>query len=540
MKYRLKLLFLGMVAVSLFLFPESSPGLKQQAAAVEAPDIFESGPSREPARAFTASLSEIPQREKETEEGLSFLPDNEEELPELTSNTEQPETLLPQHSFQPDSRNSGELSDRVLSQNLTSQTLLSKFNGIAETGKGNLDPILAVGPTRMLIAVNDVFAIYTKTGQKRFQTTFKTWFSKLNVAGISHLFDPKVIYDQYSGRYFFICDALTSTRSWFLLSVSNTSDPEGKWTFWALDMQYNSANKVKLWADYPRIGVDQDSVYLTAGMNTFGTPVFQYAKIRILKKSEVFASGDLNWYDFWNFNDATGNKAVNVEPVQNNGTTSAEYFVNIKKNSGSTLTLWTLKNATSSNPTLTKKAVHISSYQPPPWPVQKGGGTTMNPGYFCVVNAVLMNGSIYTAFSTGYDWGSGKVAALRYLQINTAGAVVQEITYGAATSNYIFPVVMPDNAGNVIVLFNRCGSTEFTGIAYTSRKVGAPPGTLQPSTLLQAGLTNYNNPFAGSTLNHWGDFNGIALNPDNSFWLYSEFVKGPDLRGTLIFHLAAF
>src|SRR5262245_11206242 len=113
MKYRLKLLFLGMVAVGLFLFPKSSPGLKQQAAAVEAPDIFESGPSREPAKAFTASLSEIPQREKEAEEGLSFLPDNEEELPELASNTEQPEFFIPQHSLQPDFRSPDEISDRA-------------------------------------------------------------------------------------------------------------------------------------------------------------------------------------------------------------------------------------------------------------------------------------------------------------------------------------------------------------------------------------------------------------------------------------------
>ena len=37
--------------------------------------------------------------------------------------------------------------------------------------------------------------------------------------------------------FFFAMLKNTIKRSWFLFSVSKTSDPEGEWVFYALDMQ---------------------------------------------------------------------------------------------------------------------------------------------------------------------------------------------------------------------------------------------------------------------------------------------------------------
>ncbi len=55
------------------------------------------------------------------------------------------------------------------------------------------------------------------------------------------------------------------------------------------------------WADYPTLGFDEQAIYIAVNMFTFNGP-FQYTKLRILNKSEVYAAPGLaapalRWYD---------------------------------------------------------------------------------------------------------------------------------------------------------------------------------------------------------------------------------------------------
>src|SRR5262249_22078184 len=129
-----------------------------------------------------------------------------------------------------------------------------------------------------------------------------------------------------------------------------------------------------------------------------------------------------------------------------------------------------------------------------------------------------------------FNWGSGVVSAIRFFQINPVTAhVLQEITFGQDKLFYYYPAVMPDSHGNVTIVFNRSGLSEFAGIRFTGRKATDPPGTLQTGAVLKNGLAPYNSPlqFPGA-LNPWGDYNGAALdNVDDSIWIFSEYVKSP-------------
>ncbi len=541
MMNRIRLLSCGFFAVALLLFAKGS------ITAAPEPDLtfenaeFESGPGSEPAVSVSISLSKIPQQHGKLPAETNMLQEDEEEQfsEEGIFPEDGPPVILPQHSLQEDHSIPGPGSFKSAGASASASGLLTSFPAIGETNRGNLDPILAAGPKHIMVAVNPVVAIYTKKGRRRFQTDFKSWFAALPVARTAHLFDPKLIYDQYDGHYIFMCDSFTKTRAWFLISVSKTSDPEGEWVFYALDMQLNgSSGRVNYWADFPRIGFDQDAVYLTAGMYSLGYPVFHYAKIRVLKKSELYSFGPLNWYDFWNLKEGPATKAINIEPAHSYGTATAGYLISINAVKGSKLTLWKITNAASSTPILRKRRIAVTSYQAPPAGEQKGGGTVINRGCLCVLRAVLMNGTLYTAFSTAYDWGAGTVAALRYYEIGIPGSIIQEITYGQKTSYYLFPVVMPDQNGNVLILFNRSSPQEYAGIFFTGRKSGDRPGKLQASDVLQPGLANYRNPFAGSIINHWGDYNGIALDLDNSLWMYSEYAKRSDERENIVGHFS--
>jgi hypothetical protein len=435
--------------------------------------------------------------------------------------------MIPIHSLQEDST-SVETTASASVEAAATQSVAIKFAGIPQTDFSPPDPTIAAGPKHILIAVNRVFAIYSKDGTRLFQTTMKSWFGSLPDASSSAFFDCRVLYDQYSGHYMVLSDSFRGRdgRSWYFLSVSRNRNPLGQWAFYELDMQLNGTQKAAISADFPGIGIDPSALYLTGNMfSTLGTQPFVYGKIRIISKSQLYAFGPIQWSDFWNMIDATGVPAKNIQPAHCFGKTPVGYLANTNEAQGNQFTLWKVTNPGSSNPALSSLAVPVSSYLVPPNAVQKGGGPRISTNDSGLTSAVFRNGSLYTTQALAFDWGSGVVSAIRFYQISSAGTVVQEITYGADGKYYFFPDVMADNAGNITIVFNRCSPSEFAGIYFTGRQASDTPGTLRKAKRLHAGFANYRDPNPNG-LDPWGDFNGIAKDPTNkSFWIFSEYVR---------------
>jgi len=426
-------------------------------------------------------------------------------------------TRWPQHSIQQET-SSGSVS--------STPTVLSKFPGMAQTDFSPPDPTIAVGPGHVIIAVNRIFAIYSKNGTRLFQTAMKIWFGNLPDAGSSAFFDPRLIYDQYSGHYLILCDAIRvrDGRSWYFLAISRNSDPLGQWAFYELDMQLNGKHRAQITADFPGIGLDPAALYLTGNMFAAGGK-FVYGKIRVIPKKQLYSFGAIQWFDFWNMIDATGVPAKNIQPAHCFGNTPVGYLANTHESKGDLFSLWKVSKRVSAKPILTLTGVSVSPYLIPPNAVQKGGGPRISTNDSGLTSAVFRNGSLFTAQALAFNWGSGTVSAIRFYEISKTGNVVQEITYGADGKYYFFPDVMADTSGNVTLIFNRCSPSEFAGIYFTGRKVTDPPGTLQSAHRLHAGRANYRDPNPNG-LDPWGDFNGIALDPsDSSVWLFSEYVK---------------
>lgn len=465
------------------------------------------------------------EEEEEYEGELSLLP--QIEPAQIAQHFDREDFSAPSSAGQP----------RV-SPNVAAPLLKTSFAGIAPPGLTQPDSIISVGSTRIMVAVNTTVAIYNKAGQRRFQTTFDQWFAPLApVAGGSTLFDPQLLFDQYTGHYLFLCDARRADhRSWLLFSVSKTSDPEGAWAFWAIDMQLTGATRSDLWADYPRVGVDQNAIYLSANMWTFRTFIFRYAKIRVLKKSEVYAFGGLTTYEFSQMIDATGVYAARIHPAHSYGVAPIEYMANTRNDQGNKITMWAVSNS-NVKPVLSMIPVNVTTYQTPPQALQKGGGAVINTATqgTGVLSAVYRNGFFYTAHAIAKDWGHGPVSAIRYYQLGTSGQVAQEITYGSADLSYYMPAVTVNSKGDVVMVFNRSGKAQFAGIYYAGRKAADPPGTFSASAALHPGEANYAVTFKGTNIGRWGDYSGIAVDPANqSFWMYSEFAKAGDEWNSVI------
>lgn len=492
-------------------------------------NFFEEAASPELAHAVTVPLSKIPQRihsskaDMEEEEirnaGELELEYKTVRLPKITAGA-------PRASLQDDRT--------AAAQRIVPPSLLTKFNGIECTGRTTPDSIIAVGPTRVLLAVNPQFAIFTKTGAKRFQTDFHTWFSSLKEAEDSNIFDPRLLYDTYEQHYIFICTARRGDhRSWILMSVSKTSDPEGEWAFWALDMQLNGKRRVDLWADFPRIGLDATGIYLAADMTTYNTFKFRYNKIRVLKKSEVYAFGDVSWHDFWKMTDASGYLARHVEPAQSFGKTDAEYLINTRPDEGNLITFWTITYNAKLKPQLAKKAVAVADYVTATVAPQKGGGTVLVAATegSSALKVISRNGFVYASHAIAHDWGTGPLSAIRFYQLDTSGNLVQQITYGSKYSYYYMPTLAVNNTGDVVLAFNKSNDSTYAGIYFAGKKASDPGHRFSRSVVLHKGVANYNVPFPGSNIDHWGDYNGIAVAPDDTIWIFGEYALKSDTWG---------
>jgi len=229
------------------------------------------------------------------------------------------------------------------------------------------------------------------------QRDLNTWFS--NVIANAKVFDPRVAYDQNAGRWIVLADALplneSDHSSWFLVSVSKTSDPLGGWFNYKLDAKVDGSATTDNWADHPGLGVDNKAIYLSANMFKFGG-FFQYTKLRVIPKASLYSGGTVNWFDYTKLKNKDGSLCFTMQPCQVFGAPGTRYFVNSVSPTSAAVTqnqisLWSLRNPTAGG-TITRRDVTVDPYGMPPEADQKGGAPGLNTGDVRVPNASSVAG----------------------------------------------------------------------------------------------------------------------------------------------------
>ena len=416
-----------------------------------------------------------------------------------------------------------------ISKSTVTDQLTANFEGIKQTALYPPDPVIASGLDKIIVAVNSAFAIYNKNGNKISQTDFSVFFNNHT----DNLFDPKVVYDQYDQRWVMLVLAENDadSTSHYLIAVSQTSDPTGSWYKYASNARMNGTTDSKLWADYPGLGYDDDAVYVTSNQYTFTTETgdFQYAKLRIFKKSELYYGSTLHFNDFWNMKNFNNSTVFTLKPAHHFGTTASAYLLNTKWYSGSSLTLWRVDNPTNS-PTLIRQAdISVSNYYSPPNAKQKGSTKLISVKRTGTrtQDVVFRDGKIYTSFQTAHNWGSGSVSAIRYVKINISNNSADiDAVYGADNIYYYNPSIYVDAYNDIFLVFNRSNSSEYPGVRWTYRT--PTDSEARESQSLKNGASAYTPDTY--TVERWGDYSGICLDAasDNQIWFYSEWAKSND------------
>ena len=168
---------------------------------------------------------------------------------------------------------------------------LSAFDDAALNGGGFLfrrTRAVRIGPSHYVEMVNLVTAVYNKNGTiAQPRETLGTFFANAGVTGLdNNLSDPRVIYDQSSGRWFATAITIGTNSNNFVVAVSQTSDPTGAWKA----TQFRANNIANNFADYPTIAVDKNAFYV-ASNNYVGGTTFDGVSLTSIPKADLLAAG---------------------------------------------------------------------------------------------------------------------------------------------------------------------------------------------------------------------------------------------------------
>lgn len=430
------------------------------------------------------------------------------------------------------------------------------YSGVTFTGATTTppDPTIAAGPLNVMIATYGQVRIMNKsTGRDQVRAqTLVQFFSPLGaVATTDTLFDPWLNYDAYISRFWLTATSLNNNpqRSTLLIALSNTNDASGVWSFWAIDATKNGSTTTSNFCDYPRTGIDAQAIYIACNMFPFPfSPTqtnFQYAKIRVMTKTQFVNNACCYWWDFWSLTDGTASgspPSFTVEPARMHGAATAdgEYLIDAWGigHSGSNQEIRHITNpqnccvpGNQTAPQIAQATAAVQGFAQAPSAKQKGNTTLIVTGdtrdtYAFWQAGVLSTGQTVSCVSqantTEACVDDEEFNVSQFPTLTTVNDCI--LINGASVEDDYFSGMDVNAAGKKTLAFTRSDSNDYAMALVVSIPAGAIcGGVVGAETFLQAGLNSYALQVNGAI--RWGDFAGVAADPDGvGIWAHGEFA----------------
>ena len=142
-----------------------------------------------------------------------------------------------------------------------------KAGDLNESGFIPPDSQLAVGEEHLVELLNGRYAVYRKSdGALLEANSLDGFWVDAGVFPDGFSFDPRVLYDASSARWFAVSADASFATNHLLVAVSRSSDPTAGWTGFAVPSDSSGI----VWADFPTLAVSEDRVLVSADMYTFG------------------------------------------------------------------------------------------------------------------------------------------------------------------------------------------------------------------------------------------------------------------------------
>lgn len=396
------------------------------------------------------------------------------------------------------------------------------FTGVVDTGWTPPDPHMAVGPSHVVVMTNGNISFIAKDGTLTFsdeiEDSFGFWGS---VGATGFVFDPEVVYDELSGRFFAMAaEAFVSGKSYVLMAVSDDSDPNGAWFKYRIETTLESGDLF----DSPNIGVDAQAVYVTG--DAFPPGASRYP-LYVFNKASMLAGLPVTPLSRTLISTTT--QSAGIPPVSFDNPPALYLIEHSEAASASTVRLIAITNQLGT-PVVTTTTLTVPSYtNPPADPPQMG--TTSRPELFDARfwRSAYRNGSLWATHHVGSTRSLARWYEFAMNGWPTSGqlpALVQSgnVDLGPTVSTF-FSAITVDDGGNAALTFARSSSTSFISMATASRLSCDPLGTMGAST-------SHKTNTAGYSAGRWGDYAAVEVDPfdGKTLWAHHEYAIGQSWR----------
>lgn len=382
------------------------------------------------------------------------------------------------------------------------------------------DVQVAAGPADIVEMTNLEEAVYSKTGTLLSSTPLASFFG----VGSSSISDPRVLYDNLTGRWFASILNITGNRMSF--GVSLTPDPMGSWYIYP-GIAGNGTNELP---DQPYLGVSNGMLLLSANDFNMTSGFEDGSQYTVINKSEVMAGAGA-FYHTW------GPVAYypNARAVQALTSTAADvgYFQLVNPSNYFVEILITgVPSATLTQPSFTTQSALLATVvgAPPP-AAQPSTAYTLDTSDGRILSAVWRNGVVTTALADG----CGATSCARFTQAYTSnGTVIQDVNW-QASYEILYPAATVTSAGDVLATIGLSGSTLYPSLAGVAM-LANEPGYIN-GWYVKYGTSSWTSAWGcNATLScRYGDYFGAALDPtSNVVWTAGEYINTTSLWSTHI------
>lgn len=442
------------------------------------------------------------------------------------------------------------------------------FLGLSGNGQiSPADPTGAGAGVHVMTAVNVSYAIYPRATLTNppaivpplLTGSLESLFPALPAG--SFVFDPKVVYDHYSGRFVLaflsahgrpFTPGMESSRLLIASIPDATATDRSTWCLRSVNADQIRKDG-KQFGDYPGLGFDRNHVYVTTNQFDFGrTEQFRYSQILAVGKQSLYScSGKLRMTAFGEAatGHPTGSPAFTIQPAVTEselGLGNVGFMASFQESScgflcGRRLTIFRLKKKARGIDLATDQ-VDVAPGRMAPLGTQRDGSLKCEPIEHCwdagdlrLVTAFYDadRGRLYAAHTIRFDVAPGDgylEAAIRWYEIDPSPIKRSRVTrtgiVGESGRDSGWPSVATDSSGNLFVNFNRAGAP-VPGEYLSSAVATIPPGATAPNAtlILVPGEALYVDETGRPQ--RWGDYTAINRDPLDplDIWTINQYAR---------------
>jgi hypothetical protein len=433
-------------------------------------------------------------------------------------------------------------------------TSFRSWEGINDPNSGPSDSTGAIGTTRYVELVNQKFAIYSRTSNVPLSTG--TLAGLTGAAAGANVFDPQVIWDPSTNRFFYVTDTVFSdTDNRVSFGFSKTATPNSATDFCKYEVNHGSK-----FPDYPKLGdLGNTTGLIMYGTNTLSGTTGSYLGSDIYSVTKpptgttCPSPGTFTLGSKLSLKDSNGTTPV-FTPVPTNQTdTSATGWAVANSASKPSTKIPTFRITKSAGNTLVVDLVRnvlVAGYGVPASAPQAGTTRkldTLDSRHTQAVSATDPAHKL-TAIWTQHTISGGAGAQVRWYEINpnpAAPVLFQSGNISGAstgvTNRFVFnAAISPDRerspttakfGSNMVVGFNTSSTTQRPDIRMAS-KLGAGAVTFQ-ATPIKSSAFSLNDFTCTSGTCRWGDYSAATPDPlatpstatRGQVWLTNMYVR---------------